>query len=190
MGVSRRLAALSVHQDDASYVTVPVVTIVIANKNQAVKKTLKLWFISSSEEINDNMHIIHLRWIQVVQDKYLGSEVQIANNNDQPMPKVDTFHWTIRQHNNKWNRLPQGLDSASNRRGRILIIYLHLLFSVSGHPHLSKKMKNVPKMMQLLRDHQCFSTEHRWLVEDTWDMTRLGVLCGSDPQVYDIVNAT
>lgn len=138
---------------------------------------------------------IHLHWIQAVQE-YCGADIQIMNNNGQTMPIVDTMRWTIGQHSkqfqihhsNSRSRVGDNVQGEHQKyiaspKGSALIIH-RIRTSVT-----LSEIKNIPKVYRLLRDNNCFLTEHRW-TEDIWDTTQLGFVMGLDPQFYDVASAT
>jgi hypothetical protein len=44
-------------------------------------------------------------------------------------------------------------------------------------------IKSIPAVQRILRDHQCFLTEHQW-TEEVWDTNQLGFVTGIDPNFY------
>ena len=132
-----------------------------------MEKTLKFRFLGHNHNDQVLPGQVHLHWIQAIQDQF-GAEVQIINNNGQVMPKVDTVRWTIGQRNNNFKvyqtssrtrigTQPQRTDSRSLRLKGVSTLIIHRVrTSVT-----LQEMKDVPKIMELLKSHHCYLTEHR-----------------------------
>ncbi|KAI2497607.1 hypothetical protein MHU86_16913 [Fragilaria crotonensis] len=181
--------------DDASDVTPPGGRGGRTNVQHLVEKTVKFRFLLNNNGEPVSPSKIHLHWIQAVQE-YCGADIQIMNNNGQTMPIVDTMRWTIGQHSkqfqihhsNSRSRVGDTVQGEHQKyiaspKGSALIIH-RIRTSVT-----LSEIKNIPKVYRLLRDNNCFLTEHRW-TEDIWDTTQLGFVMGLDPQFYDVATAT
>jgi hypothetical protein len=138
-----------------------------------------------------------LHWLQAVQEAF-GTDVQIMTNKGKLLPKVDTVRWTERQHklhfdvhNHQDTADKNRLGSAENQNRRdqgqkpsTSVFIVHRVRTlVPLH-----EVKHTAKIYNLLREHQCYLTEHRWS-EDVWDTTQVGFLLGLNPQYYDVNQA-
>lgn len=160
-------AAVTIHQDDTSDVTPPATSRRNTTDSHRMEKTLKFRFLGHNHNDQVLPGQVHLHWIQAIQDQF-GAEVQIINNNGQVMPKVDTVRWTIGQRNNNFKvyqtssrtrigTQPQRTDSRSLRLKGVSTLIIHRVrTSVT-----LQEMKDVPKIMELLKSHHCYLTEHQ-----------------------------
>jgi hypothetical protein len=159
-----------------------------------LEKTLKFRFFGNHREAQVSPSIIHLHWIQAVQE-LLGMEVQVMNNEGQVMSKVDTMRWTTNQHGKQFkvyqsssrSRIGSKIQGQENSPSfsQSTFIIIHRIRTSVPLPEI----KSIPKVYKLLGENNCFLTEHRW-TEDVWDTTQLGFILGLDLQFYDIATAT
>ncbi|KAI2509638.1 hypothetical protein MHU86_4758 [Fragilaria crotonensis] len=185
-------------QDDASDITPPGGSVKRGNQRLNTEKTWKFRFVTDKNNRQDHVSSakVHLHWLQAVQEAF-GDDIQIMTNKGKPLPKVDTVRWTERQHmlhfdvhhqapgvkNSSGSPSIQHRHASSNQRCHSSFIVHRVRTMVS-----LQEVKNTVKIYNLLREHKCYLTEHRWS-EDIWDTTQLGFLLGLNPQYYDIPQA-
>ena len=57
-----------------------------------------------------------------------------------------------------------------------------ILHRVLTHTSVNQ-IKSIPAVQRILREHQCYLTEHQW-TEEEWDTTQIGFVTGMDPNFY------
>ncbi|KAI2503137.1 hypothetical protein MHU86_11328 [Fragilaria crotonensis] len=185
----------SVH-DDASDVTPPRGKKMISKDELLIEKTIKFRFPAIQTHDKVSPASIHLHWIQTVQE-VLGHEIQVINNKNRIIPKVDTLRWSSDEHHQHFN-VHQAISFANSQnnsnnsdgkrkpvtnRGNTAYIVHRIRTSAT-----IREIKSIPKVRELLRRNKVYLTMHNWS-EDIWNTTHLGFIMGVDPQFLDDVNA-
>ena len=96
-GGRRAARAHQTQNDDASDATPSNRRVPQLKSAMLIERTVKFRFMPAGDGEPVPPYLVHLHWIQAVQENF-GQSVQIYNNNGCVMPKVDTMRWTAAQH--------------------------------------------------------------------------------------------
>jgi hypothetical protein len=178
--------------DDASDSTPIGSSVGKLNDNKEVEKTWRIRFMSSSSVEKVHPSKIHLQLIQEVQERF-GGKVKVLSNNNVLMPKVDILTWTEDRHSKHFKIHPENghprqvrqtsSQSIGSRKSSRFIVH-RVRSSVS-----LREIKSIPKIHELLKNHNCYVNEHRW-TEDVWETVQIGFFQGLNPQFYSVDDAT
>ena len=162
-----------------SDVTVNNGTTINENEHQMTSKVLKFSFVySGTTHHKIAPSIIHTDWMQAVQAAY-GTDVIILNNQNQQVENIDPLKWTDQSIHQKQFRLYQKSTGRDDRRTTTYFILHRLLTNET-----LSKIKAIPSVQKLMKDYQCYVTDHQW-DETQWDTTRVGFVTGYDPSFFN-----
>jgi hypothetical protein len=147
--------------------------------------TLKFRFALKSSNDTVAPEVLHLHWIQLVQEAF-SSEIQVFNNKGAVMPKVDTMRWTLAQHSKIFtvHRPSPGFGSPNKdqNRGKRTAPSVYIIHRVRTSLSF-KSLKNEHRVVDFLKEHNIYMTEHCW-TEDVWHTVQIGFIMGLDPSFY------
>ena len=120
--------------------------------------------------------------------KALGpDEVEVYDNKGKKVPEIDPLRWTNAHHMKVFDlhiprrsttSEPTMMRHSTGREQTVIIVHrIRTSWSLS-------EIKAIPTVLQLLRDHEVYLSEHRWK-ETIWNTTQLGFIVGLDPQFYN-----
>ena len=187
--------------DDASDVTPTADGNSRVKDRQREEKTIRFRFVPNRATTTVvSPRVIHLHWIKAIQDEF-GESVQILDNHNRIVPKIDLLRWTDTQHQQHFSvhQAPPKHSSTQNPHdqssgylgryhspsdGKACFIIHRIRTSVP-----LKTMKAIPRITQLLKENACYANQHKW-PEDVWNTTQIGFMAGLDPQFYTAEQAT
>jgi hypothetical protein len=127
--------------------------------------------------------LIHTHWIDAIQEAF-GSDVDIINNKNQKLNRIDLLKWTnnpLQHHQHfKIHRKSSGRDPTRKTTAFIL-------HRIQTNESISN-IKNLPKIQKILKDNNCYLTEHHW-DETVWDTAMIGFVTNIDPGYYTATQA-
>jgi len=123
--------------------------------------------------------LIHSHWIDTVQETF-GSDVVIISNKSQKLDRIDLLQWSNNtlQHQKHFKIHHKTTGRDANRKTTAYILH-----RIQTNESIST-IKNAPKIQKILRDNDCYLTEHRW-DETVWDTTTIGFVTSIDPSFYN-----
>ena len=181
------LATPPPHGDDAT-VSTPLRGRIAKTKGSDFNEiTLKFRFTSNARQDTVAPEVLHLHWIQIVQEAFV-SEIQVFNNNGAIMPKIDTMRWTPAQHSKNFTvhrPTPRfGSPNKDHSRGTRNAVPPSVYIIHRVRTSLSfKSLKNEHRVVDFLKEHNVYMTEHCW-TEDVWSTVQIGFILGLDPSFY------
>ena len=170
--------------DDISAATPPWGSTKEKNDPEMTSKVLKFRFVvsKSSKQQVVAPSVVHTHWMQAVQEA-LGKEVIIYNNRNGQVDTVNLLKWSNPLIHQRQFNLHQKTTGRDDHRKTTYFILHRVLTQTSVN-----KIKSIPAVQRILRDHQCFLTEHQW-TEEEWDTTQIGFVTGMDPNFYTATQA-
>ena len=186
--------------DDASDATPVDVRNSRIKDSQLDEKTVKFRFVPSrTNDTPISPRVFHSHWIKAVQDEF-GDQIQILDNHNRPVPKIDLLRWSEIQHQQNFavhkhtpkhqfnhNPIEQRNDQSrfhSPSEGKACFIIHRIRTNIP-----LKDIKAIPRISQILKENACYANQHKW-AEDIWDTTQLGFMTNLDPQFYSVDQAT
>jgi hypothetical protein len=167
--------------DDISTATPPWGSKTKRNDSEMTSKVLKFRFVVSMSSSNRQVvapSVVHTHWMQAVQEA-LGDEVVIYNNRgNRKVDKVDLIQWSNPLIHQRQFNMHQKTTSRDEKRKTTYFILHRVLTHTSVN-----QIKSIPAVQRILREHQCYLTEHQW-TEEEWDTTQIGFVTGMDPNFY------
>jgi hypothetical protein len=123
--------------------------------------------------------LIHTHWIEAIQDTF-GSDVDIINNKSQKLDRIDLLQWSTNplQHQKHFKIYHKSTGRDTNRKTTAYILH-----RIQTNESITS-IKNTPKIQKILRENDCFVTEHRW-DETVWDTATIGFVTNIDPSFYN-----
>ena len=165
--------------DDISTATPPWGSKTKQVDSEMTSKVIKFRFVVSMSSKRQVVapSVVHTHWMQAVQEA-LDTEVVIYNNRNKKVDKIDLIQWSNPLiHQRQFNMHQKTTGRNENRKTTY-----YLLHRVLTHTSISH-IKSIPAVQRILRDHQCFMTEHQW-TEEEWDTSQIGFVTGIDPNFY------
>ena len=166
--------------DDMSDVTPPTRGNGIAKEQGMVSKVLKFRFkVTSANGSNPvSPSLIHTHWIDAIQDTF-GSDVVIINNKNQKIERIELLHWSNNplQHQKHFKIHQKTTGRDANKKTTAYL--LHRIYTNES----ITTIKSAPKIQKILKDHDCYITEHQW-DETEWDTVTIGFVTSLDPSFY------
>ena len=171
------------HDDMSEEVTVPIGRNPDENHQKMTSKVVKFSFVYDAKTAHRvPPSIIYTHWMQAVQEA-LGDDIIIINNHNKSVGKVSTITWadpTVHQKQFQLHQKTVGRDEKRNTT-------YYILHRVQTKESLSK-IKALPCVKKLLKDYNCFISDHQWS-ETEWDTTRVGFVTNIDPSFYNRTQA-
>jgi hypothetical protein len=171
--------------DDASAATPPWGSKARRNDSEMTSKVLKFRFVVSTSSNRQVVapSVVHTHWMQAVQESMDDADIIIYNNCNKPVAKVDLIQWSNPLiHKRQFNMHQKTTGRDAHRKTTYYI--LHRILTTTSINHI----KSIPEVQRILRDHQCFLTEHQW-TEGEWDTTQIGFVTGIDPSFHNASQA-
>jgi len=170
--------------DDSSAATPPWGSKSKPDDPEMTSKVLKFRFIVTATSNRQVVapSVVHTHWMQAVQES-MDTDIIIYNNRNKTIDKVDLIQWSNPLiHKRQFDMHQKTTGRDSHRKTTYYI--LHRVITNSSVHHI----KSIPAVQRILRDHQCFVTEHQW-TEEEWDTTQIGFVTGIDPSFYNASQA-
>ena len=165
--------------DDISTATPPWGSKTKKDDSEMTSKVIKFRFVVSMSSKRQVVapSVVHTHWMQAVQEA-LDNEVVIYNNRNRKVDKIDLIQWSNPLiHQRQFNMHQKTTGRNENRKTTYYLLHRVLTHQSINH------IKSIPAVQRILRDHQCFMTEHQWTEED-WDTSQIGFVTGIDPNFY------
>ena len=140
-------------------------------------KVLKFRFSPTTKKQQAAPSLIHTHWMHAVQDAF-GEDVEIINNRNQKVDTIDLLQWSNPLIHKKQFKTYQKTTGRDQRR-RVIYYIIH---RIQTNESLST-IRNIPQVQKILRDNNCYMTEHHW-TETEWDTVTIGFVTNLDPGFY------
>ena len=176
--------------DDDSQATPPANGNLNPNDSQTMEKTIKFRFAPATNR-NDQVApaLIHMHILSSIQEAY-GDEIDILDNNNKILPKIDPIRCTTLQHSRHFvthNYNPSNNTPTDNQH-RVKSSSAFIIHRIRTNAKLGD-IKRTQRVRRLLEEHSCFLDIHRWS-ETVWNTAQIGFMLGYDPKFYDDTQAT
>jgi hypothetical protein len=173
----------SAGQDDSSEVTVPHGKNPNENHLTMMSKVLKFSFVyDDSIKHRVAPDIIHIHWMQIVQES-LGDDIIIINNHNKNVETVNTIKWSDPKAHQKQFKLHQKTVGRDDKRNTTY----YILHRIQTNESVGK-IKDLTCVKSLMKEYNFFITDHQWS-ETEWETTRIGFVTNMDPSFYNCTQA-
>ena len=122
--------------------------------------------------------LIHTHWMHPVQETF-GDDVEIINNRNQKVETINLLQWSNPLNHKKQFKTYQ---KTTGRDCCCRVIY-YIIHRIQTNESLST-IRNIPQIQQILRDNNCYMSEHQW-TETEWDTVSIGFVTNLDPGFYN-----
>ena len=164
--------------DESTIATPPKGNKTIRNNQGMTSKVLKFRFSPTQQKQQVPPSIIHTHWMHAVQEAF-GEEVEIINNRNQKVESINLIHWSNPLTHKKQFKTYQKTTGRDQRRKTTY----YILHRIQTNESL-KTIRNIPQVQKILRDNNCYVTEHHW-TETDWDTVSIGFVTNIDPGFYN-----
>ncbi len=181
---SRPLSASAKHppdphidDDETTIATPPKGNKMIRNDQGMTSKVIKFRFSPTPQKQQVPPSIIHTHWMHAVQEAF-GNEVAIINNRNQKVELINLLNWSNPLiHKKQFKTYQKTTGREPNRK-----VTHYILHRIQTNESLST-IRNIPQVQKILRDNNCYVTEHHW-TETDWDTVSIGFVTNIDPGFY------
>jgi hypothetical protein len=165
--------------DDETTIATPPKGNTTNRNDQGMKsKVLKFRFSPTPHKQQVPPSIIHTHWMHAVQEAF-GTDVDIINNRNQKVDTINLLHWSNPLvHKNQFKTYQK--TTSRDQRRKIIHYILH---RIQTNESLTT-IRNIPQVQKILRDNNCYITEHHW-TETDWDTVSIGFVTNIDPGFYN-----
>ena len=167
--------------DDDTVVTPPRGDRARSNDHSLEEKTIKFRFAPMASGDAVPPHILHVHWMQAIQQAFGDQEVQFFDNANRRVPVIDPIRteasrskmmFTLYGRPQSKRKVPP-LPGDRRSTSKYIIHRVRTVYPISD-------LKANPRAMKMLKENDFYVNEHRWSEED-WDVLQIGFIFGIDP---------